>query len=96
VCGPAKLSVTNCTQVITCDFRAYEERNGVERMFNRLKQFRRIATRYDKTAPFLPEPPGARRRKATNANFLSTGLGDHTLVPLQRYQHGRPSTLPQA
>ncbi|MDE3016750.1 MAG: transposase, partial [Pseudomonadota bacterium] len=26
------------------------ERNLVERMFNKLKHFRRIATRYDKTA----------------------------------------------
>ena len=33
-----------------CDFRAYKDRNRIERMFNRLKQFRRIATRYDKTA----------------------------------------------
>jgi len=33
-----------------CDFRAYRERNRIERMFNRLKQYRRIATRYDKTA----------------------------------------------
>ena len=28
----------------------YKERNLVERMFNKIKQFRRIATRYDKTA----------------------------------------------
>jgi transposase len=27
----------------------YKERNKVERFFNRIKQFRRIATRYDKT-----------------------------------------------
>lgn len=33
-----------------CDYRAYRDRNRIERMFNRLKQFRRIATRYDKTA----------------------------------------------
>lgn len=31
-----------------CDARLYKERNGVERMFARLKQFRRVATRYDK------------------------------------------------
>jgi transposase len=31
-----------------CDPRLYKERNGVERMFARLKQFRRVATRYDK------------------------------------------------
>ncbi len=28
--------------------RIYRERNHVERFFNKLKQFRRIATRYDK------------------------------------------------
>ena len=32
-----------------CDFRAYKGRNRIERMFNHLKQFRRVATRYDKT-----------------------------------------------
>tara|TARA_B100000378_G_C17993690_1_gene394707 strand:- start:32 stop:424 length:393 start_codon:yes stop_codon:yes gene_type:complete len=32
-----------------CVFGAYRDRNRIERMFNRLKQFRRIATRYDKT-----------------------------------------------
>lgn len=32
-----------------CDYRAYKNRNRIERMFNQLKQFRRIATRYDKT-----------------------------------------------
>ena len=32
------------------DRHLYKERNLIERMFNRLKGFRRIATRYDKTA----------------------------------------------
>jgi transposase len=40
----------NRKEAIACDFRAYKDRNRVERMFNTLKQFRRIATRYDKTA----------------------------------------------
>lgn len=40
----------NRKEPIACDFCAYKDRNRVERMFNRLKQFRRIATRYDKTA----------------------------------------------
>ncbi|MFK0166235.1 IS5 family transposase [Rhizobium sp. NPDC090279] len=31
------------------DLRAYKDLNRIERMFNRLKQFRRVATRYDKT-----------------------------------------------
>lgn len=33
-----------------CDFALYAERNLVERFFNTLKQFRAIATRYEKTA----------------------------------------------
>ena len=50
----------NRKEPIACDFKAYKDRNRIERMFNRLKQFRRIATRYDKTAlsftGFLPLP----------------------------------------
>lgn len=38
-----------------CDRDAYHGRNRIERMFCRLKDFRRIATRYDKRADiFLP------------------------------------------
>ena len=40
----------NRKEQIACDFAAYKDRNRIERMFNRLKQARRIATRYDKTA----------------------------------------------
>jgi transposase len=37
-----------------CDFRRYRDCNHVERLFNRLKQSRRVATRYDKSAaPFV-------------------------------------------
>ena len=32
------------------DKELYKDRNKVERFFNRLKHYRRIATRYDKTA----------------------------------------------
>ena len=32
------------------DRRAYKKRNRVERLFNRLKQYRRVATRYEKCA----------------------------------------------
>lgn len=32
------------------DFALYRERNLVERLFRKLKQFRAIATRYDKLA----------------------------------------------
>ncbi len=40
----------NRREPIPCDFRRYRDRNRIERMFGHLKQFRRIATRYDKTA----------------------------------------------
>ena len=40
----------NRKEAFACDFRASKDRNRIERMFNRLKQYRRIATRYDKTA----------------------------------------------
>ena len=43
-------SKSNRKQSIECDFERYKDRNRIERMFNRLKQFRRIATRYEKTA----------------------------------------------
>ena len=32
------------------DAELYKERSHIERLFNRLKHFRRVATRYDKTA----------------------------------------------
>ena len=47
---PVIPSKANRREPIACDFKAYKDRNRIERMFNRLKQFRRIATRYDKTA----------------------------------------------
>jgi transposase len=34
----------------TYDRHVYKDRNLIERFFNRIKQFRRIATRYDKLA----------------------------------------------
>ena len=37
-------------QPIPYDFEAYKVRNTIERCFNKLKHFRRIATRYDKLA----------------------------------------------
>jgi transposase len=36
--------------MIDYDREAYKRRNLIERCVNRLKQFRRIATRYEKTA----------------------------------------------
>lgn len=40
----------NRTTQRAVDWHRYKARNLVERFFNRLKQFRRLATRYDKLA----------------------------------------------
>ncbi len=42
---PAK---SNRTNPQPCDMELYKQRNLVERFFNKLKHFRRVATRYDK------------------------------------------------
>lgn len=44
---------SNRKEPIACDFRAYWDRNRVERMLNMLKQFRRIFTRHDKITIFF-------------------------------------------
>ena len=55
-----------------CDFRAYKDRNRIERMFNRLKQFRRVATRY--TRPGNPSQHSLRwPRRRYGCHTLSTG-----------------------
>ena len=44
---PAK---KNRSQKRVIDKNLYKDRNKVERFFNKLKQYRRVATRYEKTA----------------------------------------------
>ena len=44
-CIPPK---TNTVEPWDCDYYQYKERHVVECFFNKLKQFRHIATRYDK------------------------------------------------
>jgi transposase len=46
-CIPGK---RNRKEPIAYDHYLYKERNVVERFFARIKQYRRVATRYDKTA----------------------------------------------
>ena len=41
---------SNRTTQRKTDWHRYKARNRIERFFNRLKQFRRLATRYDKLA----------------------------------------------
>ena len=44
----------NRLEIIVYDKEQYKQRNKVERLFNKLKQFRRVATRYEKRkATFL-------------------------------------------
>jgi transposase len=46
-------SIARRKPIIPHDREAYRQRNLIERMFARLKDFRRIATRYDKLARLL-------------------------------------------
>jgi len=46
-CIPPK---ANTVDPWECDYHQYKERHVVECFFNKLKQFRHIATRYDKLA----------------------------------------------
>lgn len=39
---------SNRKEIITYDKRSYKLRNTIERLFNKMKHFRRIATRYEK------------------------------------------------
>jgi transposase len=55
---PVIPSVRRRKPLIPYDAIAYRQRNLIERMFGRLKDFRRVATRYDKLA----------------RNFLATAL----------------------
>ena len=48
---PRDLALPAAPQTAVCfDARRYRGRNGIERMFARLKDLRRIAARYDKKA----------------------------------------------
>jgi len=47
---PVIPSKSNRRVTIPHDRQAYRERNRIERLFNKLKNWRRIATRFDKTA----------------------------------------------
>lgn len=40
-------------RLIPYDFEIYKARNRIERCFNKLKDFRRIATRYDRRATYF-------------------------------------------
>jgi transposase len=44
-CIPPK---SNAINPWDCDYRQYKQRHVVERFFNKIKRFRRVATRYEK------------------------------------------------
>lgn len=48
--SPLSLQDSPRSRAIAYDEEVYKERNLVERFFNKIKHFRRIATRYEKTA----------------------------------------------
>jgi transposase len=51
---PVSPPKSNRLDIIVYDKEQYKQRNKVERLFNKSKQFRRVATRYEKlTATFL-------------------------------------------
>jgi transposase len=50
-------AVIPCSQAIPYDKHLYQERNLVERFINDIKHYRRIATRYEKTALTRPDRP---------------------------------------
>lgn len=43
-------SRSNAKQPRQVDWNLYKDRNKIERFFNRIKHYRRVATRYEKTA----------------------------------------------
>jgi transposase len=43
-------SRANAKEPRIIDWNLYKDRNKIERFFNRIKHYRRVATRYDKTA----------------------------------------------
>jgi transposase len=63
-CIPPK---DNAKEPWDCDFHQYKERHLIECFFNKLKQFRRIATRYEKLS----------------RNFLSFALLASTIILLK-------------
>ena len=40
--------ISSRSKKLDCDRELYRQRNRIERFFNKIKSFRRIATRYDK------------------------------------------------
>lgn len=81
------------------DAAAYRERNRVERLFANLKEFRRVATRYDKHKRMYlgwlhPILEFIRLRSRTNVNRASYLVADATFT--QAAKGGRRSARPRS
>ena len=79
------------------DPRIYRQRNRIERMFGRLKDFRRIATRYDKLAiNYLAAIVIAATLTWWTKLSPNPRLGSHSFRALRRLSWpGRPEVLAQ-
>ena len=78
---PVILPRPNRTEPIEYDREAYKRRNLIERCVNALKQFRCIATRYDKTAKAIPRERSlgtvkAKQHRRFWASNLAERVGD--------------------
>jgi transposase len=62
------------------DYRRYKDRNRVERMFGKLKQQRRIATRYDK--PSSPSKAYSTLPPLAYGSSLLSTRPSHLLIPM--------------
>lgn len=71
------------------DKQVYEHRNVVERCLGRLKQWRGIATRYDKTAQYHPVLPSSRHPRITPDNGLLGFAGEGTAESIEEDAHVR-------
>jgi transposase len=67
-----------------CDFRRYRDRKRIGRMFNRLKQARRIAARDDKAAQSLHSLPQPRRITHTAEGIPQQVLVCSSIAALER------------
>jgi transposase len=73
---------SNRTKPIGYDRKAYKRRNLIERCVNRLKQFRRIATRYEKNARAYLSMLGL----AATRLWMKTATRSTTLIQLSQWK----------
>ena len=80
---------SNRTEAIDYDKEKYERREKVERFFNKLKQFRRIATRYEILCTDLKYPRFGRVRQGQDRAEVQI-VGKHGISMFHRPLHDGP------